>query len=278
MKKKIFFNLNFDDFHPQNDRWGDFGGLGGNVQKRIEELLNSFTDLKITMFTTPNWIDRPFLFSKYFYYLRFFLKIFPVVKPLAGEPFNLLKHPDWCDWVRKKVLEDRLEIAVHGYNHHNSHRVIHGQEFFDLESQNLEKKISLAEKLFDEAKIPFVKGFRPPGWGMSSCLISILLKRNYKFAGLFPSSYRLSKVGDLDGLKIIPQNYSINEPVSVALEQAEKTGVVFAKGHLAVNYGKEKMPNGLSEDNFNNLLSVISTLKESYDVQFVSLEEYLKNI
>lgn len=278
MKKVVYFNLNFDDFHPQNDKDGDFGGLNGDVNRKIVELWEKFPDLKITMFTTPNWVDRPFLFSKYYYYLRFLFKFFPVVKPFGDEPFNLLKHPEWCSWVRDEVKKGRLEIAVHGYNHHNPVRVIHGQEFLGLNSSEVENKLSLAEEIFERAEIPFVKGFRPPGWGMADSLTQNLLKRGYEFFGPYPSSYRLSKVGDLDGLKIVPQNYSISESASIALGQAEENGVVFAKGHLAHNYGKEIISNGLSEENFVNLMSVISSLQDKYDVRFVSLSEYIKMV
>lgn len=275
MRNKIYFNLNFDDFHPQDDNLGDFGGINGDIFNKLNLLLDRFPSLKITMFTSPNWTDAPFIFSKYFYYLKYGANFFPVVKELKDEPFNLLKHPDWCNWVKEKVVNKRIEIAVHGYKHYNPKRVIHGQEFFGINEKETKEKILASEKLFREAGIFFVKGFRPPGWGMSNSLIGVLVDLNYKFIAPFPSSYKLSKVGNLEGLKVIPQNYSILEPTEEGMMQAEKNGLVFAKGHLAYYYGREVISNGLNDNNFNNIVSLISQLEEKYEVEYVSIMDYL---
>lgn len=227
------------------------------------------------MFTSPNWIDAPFIFSKYYYYIRYILNFYPIVKPLKFEPFNLLKHPDWCNWVRNMVANNKFEIAIHGYNHYNPKKIIHGQEFFEIDENKTREKIMAAENLFKDAGIYFVKGFRPPGWGISNSLIRVLVNFNYEFISPFPSSYKLTKVGNLEGLKVIPQNYSIIESVEEGMMQAEKNGLVFAKGHLSYNYGKEIIPNGLNEKNFNNIVNLLSQLEKKYEVEYVSMIEYL---
>ncbi len=104
--KEILLNLNFDDFHTQTDEEGDFGGdLENGNFRYIKALWDEFPGLKITLFTTPNWIDRPYQYHHYFYHIRKLLGIRPVVPHHNGEPFRIDKHPEWCKQVRQWIKE-----------------------------------------------------------------------------------------------------------------------------------------------------------------------------
>lgn len=273
MSKVIYFNLNFDDFHPQLSP--DFGGdPEKGVFRRLRKLLEEFPGLKITLFTVPNWIDRPRRGFRPWYLLKQELGL-KVIKPYMDEPFRLDKHPAWCEAVRLMVEKGYFEIAVHGYHHCNPYLFAHGQEFVELSEAEAYTRILLAEELFQRCGIPFVKGFRPPGWGISAGLIRALKKLNYEFISPFPSHVRLSTVGILEGLAIPPQNYSIAQDPAVAVRLAEEQGIVFGKGHIVYQYGWERMENGITEKTWQNLNNVLKRLNEQFEVRYVEIREYL---
>ena len=169
--EKLLFNLNFDDFHPQkaSDK-ADFGGdMEKGLFKHIRRIIDDFPEVKITMFTTPNWTDLPDD-----------SKPVKVIKHVLGmkynhhwknDPFNLEKHPEWVQWVNEYVDKGNLEIAVHGYTHHKEPSLRrHNSEFLDLSYSEANQTLEMAEKTFKKAGVKFVKGFRPPGWGYSEGL------------------------------------------------------------------------------------------------------------
>lgn len=199
------------------------------------------------------------------------LAVQPVVPCRKDEPFRLDKHPAWCEKVRKLINEEKLEVAVHGYYHHNPRQVIHGQEFIDLDYQESKKRILAAEEIFQKCDLPFLKIFRPPGWGTSPELFRALRELKYEGVGLFPSRLKQISLTTVEGLKIIPQNYSILEQPSRALKQAEETGLVFAKGHMAYQYGRERIENGLSEKTFANIKNTLRELQKKFQVRYSSI-------
>ena len=277
MKKTILVNLNFDDFHPEDDTWGDFGGtVDSGVFKRLSDITTQFPGLVVTLFTTPNWIDRPYAAHRYWYALREKLGLRPVVSPQAGEPFKLTKHRAWCEAVQKLVAEKRFEIAVHGYLHTNPASRIHGQEFAGIAREETLAKIRSAESELSAAGIPFIKAFRPPGWGENPYLAAALKETGYEIFARDSSHAKTSSMGTCEGMKTIPQNWSIRESTEEALRLAEETGVVFMKGHLVYQYGKETIENGITDAFWTTLVETLSSLTQQYDVQFVSLEEYLR--
>jgi len=275
MKKPVLVNLNFDDFHPQADAWGDFGGdLERGVFRYVARLWDEFPGLVVTMFAVPNWIDRPHRIASPYYHIRRRLGLRPVVPFAEGEPYRIDKHPEWCAAVCDLVSRGKLEVAMHGYHHYNPNLVIHGQEFVGLDKAASLDRLRRAEELFISCQIPFVKGFRPPGWGMSGGLLQALRDMKYRFVGLFGTPYKLAEPGSIEGMLSIPQNYSIKEAPEEAVRQAEQYGIVFMKGHMCYKHGRETIENGLNEEHFQNLLRALRALREKFDVRFVSLAEY----
>lgn len=274
MREVVYFNLNFDDFHPQRDP--DFGAdPSSGIFKMFLDLLEEFPGLKITQFTPANWIDRPRRGPRPWYVIKQYLGL-PVVGTERGEPYRLDKHPAWCRAVKELVEQGRFEIAVHGYYHTNPRIFSHGQEFADLDAAEARRRITMAEETFRRCGIPFVKGFRPPGWGLSAGLFEALQELGYRFVAPFPSRLKFRQVGTLEGMAVPPQNYSIAEPPSVALQEARVYGLVFAKGHITYRYGSEVLDNGINERTWENLRTVLRLLNERYQVRYVTMSEYLE--
>ncbi len=275
-KKDILVHLNFDDFNPQSDKNGDFGGLGGDNLNKIEELLKEFPNLKITMFTVPNWIDRPYKYHRYLYKAKELLRIFPVVSPSCSEPNLLRKHGDWCSLVRKLVAEDRLEIAVHGFFHFNPQSRIHGQEFEGLSESAVRQRIVLAEEEFHHNNIPFIKAFRSPGWGKNIHLTKVLGELGYSVnAYLSSSSKTYQATKESHNLLSLPQNWSIKESAEEAINLADQHGCVFMKGHIAFRYGRETVENGINDKHWGNLREALSRLEQLYTVKYITIKDII---
>jgi predicted deacetylase len=274
--ERITVNLNFDDFHPQADADGDFGGdLDQGVFALLQSLWDEFPSLKITFFTTPNWIDRPYLHHRYFYHIRKLLGMKPVVPPHRDEPFRLDKHPAWCARVAALVKEGKLEIAVHGYTHHNPNSVIHGQEFDEITYADAHQKIHDAEAMFAAVGIPFVKIFRPPGWGVSLGMYEALQDLKYRAVAVLPSNSRTATIGTVNGMSAIPSNYSLNESPDIALREVRRGHALFAKGHMTYRYGMETIHNGITASSVEHIRTVLHALEQEYEVHYVGLADLL---
>ncbi len=272
--KKIIFNLNFDDFHPQNSKYGDFGGNKEGLFSYINELITEYPKIKITMFTVPNWIDKPddllvIKGIKYLLGLNF-------NNSWKGEPFRIDKHPEWVEWVNEYVKKGNLEIAIHGLYHHKDNTFRHSAEFEGLEYDECLTRLRKAEEIMKEAGLKYVRGFRPPGWGISGGLLKALKDLKFEFVSLFGTPYKLTNIFEIEGLVNIPQNYSILEPAEEGLRIAQKYGKVYAKGHYSPRNGREIIPNGLTKENFNNLKTLLERLSENYKLRFLSMKEIAK--
>ncbi len=269
----MIFTLNFDDFHPQSSKDGfDFGGdKEKGVFKYIKKLIDDF-DIKITLFVPTNWIDVPYNTKIAFIKSKLGIKFDNFLK---NEPFRLDKHKEWCNWLMEYVDRGNIEIGNHGLYHHNHSSLRHSQEFAGLDYKESLNRIKKSEEIFRKAGIKFVKLFRPPGWGISGGLFKALYKMNYSMS-IFKSSFRLCKIGEIEGVKNIPQNYNINEPPSLGIKIGNECGVIHAKGHIVYNYGPEIIKNGLNEKNFKNLYSLIKKVKKESKVEFKFLSEMVK--
>jgi len=272
---KVFFNLNFDDVHPEkSSNIADCGGdLEDGVFGYILELIGQFPKIKVTFFVTPNWIDKPedpFPIKHIKKSLRVNYK-----NTWKDEPFRLDRHKEWCKWLNRH--SKNIEVAVHGYVHHNpNHGIWHSQEFKGASYEESLQKIKNAEALFKKADLKFVKGFRPPGWGFSDGTLKALKEMKYTFIAVSPSRSRGCKVSHLSGLKNIPQNWSIREDVSKGLEMAAKCGGVYAKGHICDKYGKDYIGNGLNKERYEKIASLLEKLENDYEVKFVTMLEMSK--
>ena len=275
--KTIYVNFNLDDIHPQSSSVGqDFGGdRQHGVFRHLFALIEEFPKIKITLFTTPNYIDKsndPFL-------LRNIKKLFGANyrRTWVGEPFKITKHKAWCDWLNSVK---NFEIALHGYNHHNESAGLHQQEFHNLTEEEAEKRIKAAEQLCKEAGLDYVRGFRPPGWGTSPGMFAALRKLKMKFVALdathFPGSNNC-KVHQYEGLTNIPQNWdSKTGTIEDAKALLEKTNFISIKGHITEYCDKDKTFNGLSHQTIENIIKLINWLQEEYEVKFVTMEEMAK--
>lgn len=274
------FNLNLDDIHPESSADGtDCGGdRDRGVFGLLREMWRQFPNVKVTLFVTPDWIDRrqP-LWSR---------ALRRNSRTWSPGTFRLDRHKEWCGWLASLP---NTEVAVHGL-HHFAPRGFHSQEFAMLGRAESLRRIRAADGIFREAGLPRSRGFRPPGWGISAGMFEALRDAGFEYAaasgdfsapvGPEPRGHEagvqglpLLGPGEYQGLVNMPQNWDIaHSPVERGVEIAKAGGLVSAKGHIASHYDGEAISNGLTPATLRRLLDLLGAL-ESFDPRFVTLEE-----
>lgn len=116
----------------------------------LEKLRENYPKLKVTFFTTP-------------WEVRFGIKGY----------LTYVDHKDRLRALQKLHEQGWVEYAVHGLTHLPS-------EFGLLTADDTKKRMIIAEKLFDEAKLPFVKVFKAPNWALSQEAEKVLIDMDYK--------------------------------------------------------------------------------------------------
>lgn len=276
----VRFNLNLDDIHPEAGADGtDCGGdRDRGVFGLLREMWRHFPRVKVTLFVTPDWMDRrqP-LWARA---LRRNTRTW-----LPGT-FRLDRHKEWCGWLASLP---NTEVAVHGL-HHFAPRGFHSQEFAPLDRVESLRRIHAAGGIFRDAGLRHSLGFRPPGWGVSPGMFEALREAGFQYvatSGDFFAPIRPEATGHGGGVKglpllgpgwheglvNVPQNWDIAaSPVERGVEIAKMGGLLSAKGHIAPAYDGEPISNGLTHATLKRLLDLLAAL-EPHGPEFVTLEE-----
>ena len=267
----VVFNLSIDDIHPESSTYlTDCGGdreIG--VFRHLLMLVKEFNNIKITLFVTANWIDKPDSYSL----LKFIKRIFRMnySNKWKNDPFRLDKHIEWCQWLNKLISSGNFEVGLHGLLHHHGNPYVgyHSMEFLNLSYEESLKRIIEAENIFNRAKLRFVKVFRPPGWAVSDGLFEALRELGYylscKSLNLTPEIVR--------GFLNIAPNWNIGEDsIEKGMLLAKKYGIVTAYGHITSRYGRETLKDGVDK-NLDRIRTLLIKLMKNYNVKFLSMEE-----
>ena len=273
-----YLNINIDDIHPETRNYiADCGGdMERGVFKYLLKLIEEFPKIKVTLFVTPNWIDKP--------NDPLLIKLIKKVLGLKytnewkDEPFRLDKHIEWCEWLNELVRRGNVEVAIHGlYHHRNSDP--HSAEFLGLSYEECITRLLNAERIFETSGLKYVRGFRPPGWGVSEGLFKALKDLSYVFVSLDPLACEINvpryEVSEFNSLINIPQNWDIkNGKIEEAFEILKKGNILSVKGHIQERYGRDKLNNGLTEESYKNVRKLLIRIEdEGLDLRFAKMEE-----
>ena len=278
-----------DDIHPESEADGCdcSGNMENGVFRYILRLVDEFPELKITLFITPNWIYKPQ--PKVSKALSKFFKINAPTMKWEDDKFKLNRYNDWCNWLRNLVKTGNFEVAVHGL-HHFQPQYPYSAEFKNLDYENSINRIAMAEEILYRARIPFVKVFRPPGWGMSDGLLQALKEERYVLAASSGTQVDLNKEtvcnSGISGVSLLkPEKYNdlMNIPANLDISHGEKDraaklikldGHVILHGHIAYVYHGEANPNGIDEHSYLNIREIIKFVKQNYpQTSFVKFSE-----
>ncbi|MFH1285259.1 MAG: DUF2334 domain-containing protein [Candidatus Micrarchaeota archaeon] len=264
---KAALNINVDDVHPESA--SDIADCSGEQDEGVFRFLtllgDEFPELKMTLFVTPEWRYKKFA-GRWRRKLDF---VFGSKYELWDETkFRLDLHPEWCSWLREKTRKGKFEIAVHGLNHY-SPRYPYSAEFQGASYEESNAKLEKAEAIFADAKLPFVRGFRTPGWGVSSGLLQALKEREYEFVSCYPNARELSAV---EGIVHVPQNWDATHLVAEARNIVKSGGLLSIKAHITKKYGSDRIANGLDEVSYAKIRKLLQDVY-SWDVWFASMKE-----
>jgi len=114
-----------------------------NCLREVEDLVNLFPNIKISFFCPP---------------------------VLRGIP--LFKNLDWCDKVRPFIDSGNVCLARHGLTHDQ-------EEFKNLDLHEALFRLRVGDAAHEFAKLPFVKVFRGPHWGLNDDALKALVEQEY---------------------------------------------------------------------------------------------------
>ena len=114
-----------------------------NCLKEIDEFVRLFPNIKLSFFCPPL---------------------------LRGVP--LYKDKDWCGSIRKHIESGNVCLARHGLTHEQ-------EEFKNLDLNEAEFRLKVGDAAHDVARLPYVKVFRGPHWGINMESITALINQGY---------------------------------------------------------------------------------------------------
>jgi len=160
--------VTLDDLCPVYEPNFDFGGRmddEGIVKKTIvNDILHSFPNIKLNMFTIPN--NRYNTASPF--------------NPYPDRAFILSNNQAWVEWLKELLDQNKqLVVATHGWIHwwENTPRP---DEFTGYSSKE-ETEYALNNMLeeFEKVDLEYDKSFRPPGWGINPWLLEWLAANDF---------------------------------------------------------------------------------------------------
>jgi peptidoglycan/xylan/chitin deacetylase (PgdA/CDA1 family) len=298
--------IGIDDVHPESSLNGsDCGGdLDRGALGLLENFLQRYRNVKVTLFVTPchmflpqppgierlHGIARSILglggvADRVFY--RFFIRSF--------EPnrYDVEKSKAFSLYLAGLVKRGQIEIGIHGCFHFH---VIppYSSEFKHLSEEEARRRIRIAVKKLAQAGIPFVKGFAPPGWGVSRDLLKVLAEEGFIYiAGSadFTSPVHVKAVSKEAGLKGVPLIFPskvfsnlINVPrnwtphrndLYRALKIIESGGLLGIHMHVEDEYHGTYLGNGITIENICRLEKLLDAIESTFggSVDFLTFSE-----
>lgn len=256
--KRVCFSV--DDVHPAVS-CDPYPALD-----RLQALQERHPQLKITLFTTPDWRST---------------------EPASGSPLlpegtcRLDRHPEFCARLRN------WEIAVHGLTH------VPVAEFDGRTREECGRMIADALGIFEAARVPVVPGMSPPGWSASENLLGAMCDTGIRFVAsardLTTPIARDAKTkgSGLQGVSLIePErlangllHFTTNFQATSTKERAfailHCDGLLAIKAHLLAGLGSYKALDGVTDEYMASLDRLFGEIEERYgdDVSWTSMGE-----
>jgi peptidoglycan/xylan/chitin deacetylase (PgdA/CDA1 family) len=209
-------------------------------------------------------------------FYRFFIRRF------APSKYDVEESKAFSLYLADLVERGQVEIGIHGCFHFH---VIppYSSEFKHLSEQEARKRIRIAVKKLAQAGIPFVKGFAPPGWGVSRSLLKVLAEEGFIYiAGSadFMSPVHAKAVSKEAGLKEVPLIFPskvfsnlINVPrnwtphrndLDRALKIIELGGLLGMHMHVENKYHGTYLGNGITVQNIRRLEKLLDVIESIF--------------
>ena len=229
------------DFGGRMDEKGIVEGL------LIGTLINEYPEIKINLFTTPNY--------------RY--NIFNPLEPIPDNSYRLSSQETWVAWIKAKLRAyPQLVLSYHGWNHWRD-STLRPDEFAGYPDQAT--TVNALEKMVDEFRrvdLRAEKVFRPPGWGVNPWLLRWLADNGFILGDkpdmptcsdpYGPSFFDLGNNKKLKRIPVTNQYYSLEEVI-------EKGGCYVMHYHMT-----EPNENSLTRpQNIDNLIKTLAHIRKN---------------
>ena len=241
--------------------------------KLLEEFKQSYDQVKITLFVTPDWIYKPqgkLLSMDFSGILRKFVKY----QHWPEGSFRIDKDKEWINRFQD------FELADHGLHHFQDRRPV-SAEFANLNYEQCAVRIKKILEIFSNTGVR-PEGFAPPGWGVNENLLNALSDSEFKYVagsiddGVVVEKNSFSKQAGLTNVSAffptnlgkiwnIPRNWDIHKSdIERAEEIIKINGIVGLHAHILDEYLGQKIGNGITEDNLKNVEKLLDYLENSF--------------
>jgi predicted deacetylase len=271
-----------DDVHP--------APVAAEALGHVRWLQERHPQLRVTLFTTPDWrtVDP--------YPTRRFLSRVPFVRDriftVAVHPhgtYRLDRHDDFCALLRGW---QSAEVGLHGLHHvRTGMRPV--LEFEGRSRDDCRTILNDAMAIFDDARLPFVRGMSPPGWEAPPPLLAAMVDAGFAFVASARdldtpvTSDAVANGSGLRGVPLIrpsriepglahfPTNFQATSTLDRALAILECGGLLSIKAHLLAQSGAYRALDGLTPEYRDSLDRLFSTIEERFgdDVWWTSMGE-----
>lgn len=268
-----------DDVHPgtSRDAYEAGGDLGRGVLGRVEGLLERHPELRVTLFTTPDWrLISPWPRRRWLSRLPWLGRRFFAAEVYPPGHMRLDRHPRFVRYLRSLP---RAEVGVHGLHHVTTGERMTA-EFRGLSTSRCRERLAAGREIFARAGLEPVRGFQPPSWSLTPELATALAELGFTFVSsardlVTPvSSQARSSMSGLRGASLIyPQrlaagrlihlttNFQATSSIDRALAIIDRGGLLAIKAHAVKDVCGHIMADGLDEL-YRNYLDVVFTVLE----------------
>lgn len=293
INKKAAVCFSIDDIHPGKST--DFYEAGGDLDSgglgKLNWLLNKHPELKVTLFTTADWMQKsPFPTYKILKKIPQLRDRFYLSPTYKKGTMDLRNHPLFINYLNENK---QFEVAFHGLHHvHKGLKI--PVEFQNQSESEIELMINKMINIFEESKVNFVRGICPPSWNAPIQLLNVLEKNKIEFINssrdiLTPISKNATcNMSGLNNTSILypqminnysiihfPVNFQANSRIERAMEIIENDGLLSIKGHIVKSVGSYLAIDGITDLYMNFLDLLFSNIKNKYgnEIWFTSMGE-----
>lgn len=273
--------MSVDDVHPTAAADGArVGDVARRALAHLEWLLDRHPQLRVTLFTTPDWRSRSA------HPTRRWRHRLPVLRQgcyasdvLPRGTLRLDRHHDFVTDLRGLR---GVDFGIHGL-HHVRRGPAHLQEYHGRSAWRCRRMLVEAQRIFASAALPIVPGLTPPAWTAPPALLTAMADLDMRF---------VSSARDLDtpiapdarthgsGLRgvslVYPQRLPYGRLVHVAtnfqatssIERAMSVlacgGLLGIKAHLLKRFGPYVALDGLDRTYVEYLDQLFTRIEDEY--------------
>lgn len=239
------------------------------VLDRLRALQELHPQLKITLFTTPDWRSTEPRFD---------------ARPLPEGTCRLDRHPEFCARLREWP---NVEIALHGLSH------VPVAEFDGRTREECRRMIAEALHIFEAARVPVAPGMSPPGWSADASLLDAMADAGLRFVAsardlttpiVRGANARGSGLHDVPliepqrleyGLMHFTTNFQATSANERAFAILDCGGLLSIKAHLLSELGSYRAVDGVTEAYMTSLSHLFREIEDRYgdDVWWTSMGE-----